>query len=244
MEFGNSTTIFSNKFYLVDILVEMMHYIVILFVINILNIALSDDFMKCSSSDETNVQIIGKQVISNGCSKPAWIAVQGEEDFTYCCDRHDACYSMCGSAKVYCDMDFEMCMKRMCLKNFKNNPDCSGAANMYAAATKMLGAAGYSQSQNDYCTCVDSSQVLTHYAQVIDKFYDNFVEESRRKDGKALVTSSKYSKNSGTSERPRYDDIYRIVYNLHKKYDHSIGHEDTRVGKTPPRPESSSKEDL
>ena len=32
--------------------------------------------------------------------------VSGEEDFTYCCDRHDACYSVCGISKHLCEKDF------------------------------------------------------------------------------------------------------------------------------------------
>ena len=29
---------------------------------------------------------------SNGCSKPEFFKVEGEEDFTYCCDRHGKWY--------------------------------------------------------------------------------------------------------------------------------------------------------
>ena len=40
-----------------------------------------------------------KPFSSNGCSKPDGITVPGEEDFTYCCDRHDACYETCNIDK-------------------------------------------------------------------------------------------------------------------------------------------------
>lgn len=29
-----------------------------------------------------------KAIVSNGCSKPPGFQIEGEEDFTYCCDKH------------------------------------------------------------------------------------------------------------------------------------------------------------
>ena len=37
----------------------------------------------------TAVQKLDYELVSNGCSKPEFLAIDGEEDFTYCCDRHD-----------------------------------------------------------------------------------------------------------------------------------------------------------
>ncbi len=31
---------------------------------------------------------------SKGCSKRAEVNIPGEEDFTYCCDRHNVCYQV------------------------------------------------------------------------------------------------------------------------------------------------------
>jgi Group XII secretory phospholipase A2 precursor (PLA2G12) len=70
---------------------------------------------------ETAVQKRDKQVESNGCSKPDFLAIDGEEDFTYCCDRHDTCYAMCGASKSFCENDFDKCMKTMCKTTFRDN---------------------------------------------------------------------------------------------------------------------------
>jgi len=50
--------------------------------------------LQCSP-EETAVQRAAFDVESNGCSKPAFIQVNGEEDFTYCCDRRGTSYSQC-----------------------------------------------------------------------------------------------------------------------------------------------------
>ena len=82
------------------------------------------------------------RVESNGCSKPEFIQVQGEEDFTYCCDRHDACYATCGASQQFCDSDFKKCMKSLCLTEFPTNPQCVTAAETYAMGPMIFGTGG------------------------------------------------------------------------------------------------------
>jgi hypothetical protein len=41
----------------------------------------------CLNSNEHQVQN-NKPIVSNGCSKPPGFQIGGEEDFTYCCDKH------------------------------------------------------------------------------------------------------------------------------------------------------------
>jgi hypothetical protein len=45
-----------------------------------------------------------KRPQSNGCSKPAGLDVPGEEDFTWCCDRHDVCYQVRHTRRRYLDL--------------------------------------------------------------------------------------------------------------------------------------------
>ena len=81
-------------------------------------------------SGHVPAQVANKRAESNGCSKPKGIQVNGEEDFTYCCDRHDACYATCGLTKQYCDKDFGKCMKSMCKSTFSHNSECNDAADL------------------------------------------------------------------------------------------------------------------
>ena len=80
---------------------------------------------------ERLVQETNSIIESNGCSKPAFIHVNGEEDFTYCCDRHDACYATCGASKSFCDNDFGKCMQKLCDDFFSHNEACGRAAETY-----------------------------------------------------------------------------------------------------------------
>jgi hypothetical protein len=130
---------------------------------------------------ESAVQLFSIDVESNGCSKPSFIQVSGEEDFTYCCDRHDACYSTCGASQKFCDEDFKKCMLKLCATTYASNPQCSNAASTYAMGTMMFGSDGYQQTQNQYCACLPKGQsVIEHYQKGVKEFYirHNMVEKA------------------------------------------------------------------
>ena len=77
--------------------------------------------LECKENEARAQKYENVAVQSNGCSKPSFIQVADEEDFTYCCDRHDACYATCNAPKDFCDDDFLKCMKNLCRKNFASN---------------------------------------------------------------------------------------------------------------------------
>lgn len=186
--------------------------------------------------DEVLVQAPSRPVESNGCSKPDFLQVQGEEDFTHCCDRHDACYAMCGASKDYCDNDFKSCMLKLCQTNFAQNPDCKQAASMYAMGTQLFGSTGFDDLQRDHCQCIPRNQVLQHYTSLVEDFYTKHVDPGHRKDAKSIIGNSKHAKNIGSEENPKYPNIYRIYYELHKKYEHAIKHIEKRIGKIIEKP--------
>lgn len=192
--------------------------------------------------DETLVQTPSKQILSNGCSKPSFIKVEGEEDFTYCCDRHDACYACCGMTKSYCDEDFEKCMISLCSNNFKHSSQCKTAASTYALGTKVFGTNGFIESQNEYCVCKKSQQVDDHYFDVIQQFYSTYVPEKTNLDLPQILAPYRSSSTSSSSpsSKKKYHQLY---YSLHKKYDHAIGHIEGRKDKLEiPRPPPKVKE--
>ncbi len=103
----------------------------------------SNNLEQCKMKGWVPVQKFKRKVQSNGCSKPEFLTVEGEEDFTTCCDHHDACYATCGISKDYCEKEFEKCMKRLCKEAFSSNDRCEGAASTYAMGTAMFGDAGF-----------------------------------------------------------------------------------------------------
>lgn len=196
---------------------------------------------------------------SNGCSKPEFIKVGGEEDFTFCCDRHDTCYGMCGEDKAFCDKDFETCLKKLCKSNFAHNKECLAAASMYTMGTMMFGVEGFSGSQEQHCTCIPkddpspSSTVTTgeestaepvvpvqltaveaHYVKLVDDFYATHVSTG---SPPTLTTEELVLSYSRTKKLP----LYRLYYDLHKKFDNAIKHIDGRVNRNPPRPPEKKK---
>ncbi len=199
-------------------------------------------------SNKVPVQKIGKRVQSNGCSKPAFLAIDGEEDFTTCCDYHDACYATCGIQKEFCESEFERCMKRLCSDHFSANSRCHSAASTYAMGTTAFGGGGFETSQRDYCECVDPDRVPGHYINAVEQFYSQFTggdSAGGEKDAKAIVTGTKYGKNHGTEENPLYKDLPKLYYNLVKKYDSAaIEHIEGRVqNKNPPRLKDKAKKE-
>jgi secretory phospholipase A2 len=173
------------------------------------------------------VQKLGSLPASNGCSKPAGITVGGEEDFTYCCDRHDACYSICGVSKQYCEQDFGKCMKALCETAFSSNPQCSSAAQMYQMGTTMFGSSGFQELQNDFCECVPESDVKKQYTQLLEKLYKDHTSKSASEISEMI---SKLMDKTGDS----IQKLGNLFYNVMKKYDSAIQHEGKRVGADPP----------
>lgn len=162
-------------------------------------------------------------VTSNGCTGAEFIELDGEEDFTSCCDEHDACYQVCGMGKRKCDYKFWECMEHMCESVFSENKKCKKAANIYYLGTSTLGTAFYEDAQSEHCMCVDNKDVTGHYKNLIDAFYTKHAPKSKSK-----FDWSKYEKFSASK--------FSMLYNtLHEKYHASIEHEGSRVGLEPPR---------
>ncbi len=172
--------------------------------------------------NEKRVQKKGIDIESNGCSKPAFLDVPGEEDFTYCCDRHDACYATCGMGKSYCDNDFGKCMEGMCKTHFNKNKMCISAAETYTMGTRVFGQEGYEDLQRRHCICVDKENVRAHYREVVDDYFEKHVPEKKRNRTESYMEKSKY-----TDTKP-----HKLFYQIVKKFPDVITHIDGRVGRT------------
>jgi hypothetical protein len=183
----------------------------------------------CPDSSHVLVQRLDKFPASNGCSKPPGISVGGEEDFTYCCDRHDACYSTCGISKNYCEQDFGKCMEELCNTVFTSNPQCTSAAQVYQMGTTMFGGNGFQDLQNDFCECIPKSIVKKHYTKLLDKLYREHTDKSPEEISEM---TSRLLDKTGDSVRK----LGSLFYKISKKYDSVIQHEGPRVGVDPPRP--------
>jgi hypothetical protein len=195
----------------------------------------------CKES-EVRAQRRGVPVQSNGCSKPSFLTVEGEEDFTYCCDRHDACFAMCGASQDFCDKDFKKCMRNLCSTAFPRSKQCPSAADTYALGTSMFGGEAFVQAQEEHCECIAQHRVLDHYKSLASEFYETYSPVNKDKAETALLSET-YTRNSGTEQAPIYKDIHKLWYDLHKKYDSAIEHVGQRLLKTNvPHPVKKRKE--
>mmetsp|Transcript_6320 Transcript_6320/g.12480 ORF Transcript_6320/g.12480 Transcript_6320/m.12480 type:complete len:229 (+) Transcript_6320:83-769(+) len=191
----------------------------------------------CSDRDEVTVQSM--MPVSNGCSKPPGMSVDGEEDFTYCCDRHDACYQTCGMDKKYCESDFGQCMKAMCVGNFAENPGCKGAAELYKLGVSMFGGAPFQNMQDDACECVGKDSIGGRYRKWFREIYKSSGLEDEEVEGKVakLIEKMEHSKDGVEARDMGRDTFYKLL----KKYDDAIIKVDKRVKMNPPRLKKKKK---
>ena len=125
----------------------------------------------------------------------------------------------------------------MCRTLFRRNRDCEKAADTYAMGTMIFGENGFSGSQRDYCICVPSADVQSHYRKLLTNFYGKYAPE-KAIDMDAVLSNPKYTKPSEEGQ----NSYYKLYFYLVSKYDQAISHIEGRVGRTIVRP--SAKEEL
>jgi hypothetical protein len=108
--------------------------------------------------------------------------------------------------------------------------------------TELFGSSGYEESQTQHCDCKPNESVLPHYEGIINVYYALHVPE-KAGHGKTIIENSKYAVNKGTSSAPMYA-LYRIVYELMKKYDNGIKHIEGRVGRNIAKPKKHATAEL
>lgn len=205
----------------------------------------SIDLPSCLSS-QLLIHDYSKQILSNGCSKPPYLKIEGEEDFTYCCDLHDTCYSICNIPKTYCDDDFEICLYKLCSIYSNNKEKCNHAANTYSLGTKVFGQVGYIESQQNYCKCINKDEYEENIINMIQSFNEKYVKNNNKhqKDQQKEQQHNEQQDNEQEESEKvikelniqelfqKYSKKYeKLYYDLHKKYLNAIGHIEGRKHK-------------
>lgn len=64
-------------------------------------------------------------LVTNGCGSYGFTYEFESEliEFNTCCHSHDICYQICGNLKQYCDDTFRTCLKNVCEKYIRVDPD-------------------------------------------------------------------------------------------------------------------------
>jgi secretory phospholipase A2 len=180
-----------------------------------------------------NVQKLEPMPESNGCSTMG-IKVGGEEDFTACCDLHDACYQTCGVSQQKCDSDFGKCMNHLCDSLFSTNKQCRGAAQMYHMGVSMFGGGGYQDSQELACTCIPEAEVYSHYKTLFGNIYQSKPVGKTAEEASAKANSLVPDPSESEFSFQTFKNLQKLFLKLLKKYPQVIRHVGPRIGRKPP----------
>lgn len=171
-------------------------------------------------ANETYVQNYNIRIISHGCVQHELVAVENIEDFTYCCDRHTACYQTCGITKPFCDEDLKMCMHKVCQAILGNSYNCEANAESFHTSIVSSDFDVFHRMQTEYCTCHLTEEIEHYYVGAVRDFYSKYAPDMIDNAEKAVKMYK--TKNVYTQMAPTYA-YAKLYYDLHKKYDIGIG---------------------
>ena len=178
---------------------------------------------------------------TNGCGAGGMM-IQTDDDFTPCCDKHDACYSVCGISKALCEDKFKKCLNKHCETKSKNPESCSGSANMFAMGATALGGNAFEEAQKDSCYCVPEAAFGKGFVDAAKKLYTKQFEmkggdtkngqnDMEVEDKVAKYRASQMSKHTGNGKEAK------LLLSLLEKYPELIEPE----GEKEPKKGGSSK---
>ncbi|OQR92727.1 phospholipase A2 [Achlya hypogyna] len=132
----------------------------------------------CSSAKKGGKKVLAPKrdykIWANGCGTESMgFSVMADDgtDFTSCCNWHDACYSICGISKNFCERRFEKCMKDKCAT--EDDPKaCQSMADIYAMGPKLMGCPAYTKAQKEACVCVDKDKVAAKNRARLEYFLE------------------------------------------------------------------------
>lgn len=91
---------------------------------------------------------------ANGCGTDA-VRVSTPDEVVPCCTVHDACYSICGVDRAFCDKEFSTCLERECNRLGKREDvsACLESKQMLSMGVTMFGCNAFTDAQREMCTC-------------------------------------------------------------------------------------------
>ncbi|CCI47299.1 unnamed protein product [Albugo candida] len=169
--------------------------------------------VKHCTSKETPVPIKDYVFTSNGCGM-AGAPMKGYEFLSDCCDLHDACYSVCGITKAYCDSSLKKCMTENCdgVTDKKKKEKCDRALSIYNLGAKLVGCPAFTAAQKEACYCVPKANDAAAYKERLLHFLQKHADSEEKKTEEAVDKLLKKHKGKEA----------KLFYRLVKKYTGSI----------------------
>lgn len=91
---------------------------------------------------------------ANGCGTEA-VRVSTPDALVPCCSVHDACYSICGVDRAFCDKEFGACLERRCklMEDDATRQQCMQSQQMLTMGVSMFGCSAFTDAQREMCSC-------------------------------------------------------------------------------------------
>eukprot|EP01084_Bolivina_argentea_P262374 443659_1 len=156
----------------------------------------------CPHEDESPWNKKGHLFSSNGCGSMG-IRVNLDSRIEHCCDTHDACYSVCGISRDYCDMQFNKCIKKGCGKDH----ECASSADMITMGTALFGCEPFLKTQRESCDCLKGHQFNERVTNTLKEMYSKLTDKHKKTDDELQEIQDKYK---GKEDK--------LVNNILKKY--------------------------
>jgi len=164
-------------------MISLINIIYFLLFVNLISCESNNNECKFTCPNKNHKPLLNKEYIftSNGCGAHG-IKINVNNDIEECCDLHDACYSICGISRDFCEQQFDKCLKQKC-RNFNNNnnnnnnrhgikneQNCLETINLLTMGSSMFGCQSFVSSQNESCICSDHTNNKMFY-DIIDSLY-------------------------------------------------------------------------
>jgi len=116
------------------------------------------DASKICTNGRVAVPRAGYEAKSNGCGSYG-VNIDTGFNFTPCCDKHDECYGICGTAKSTCDKAFDKCLKKVCKQQTASaKASCESTASLFSLGTTALGCNAFLDAQREACECTTAAR--------------------------------------------------------------------------------------
>jgi hypothetical protein len=123
--------------------------------------------------------------VPNGCGPGGWLSVVvpecplGLPCFTPACNKHDICYSTCGSDRHVCDAAFYHDMLSICKGSLVSGSNahrhCGDVAYIYWLAVNAFGETYFEDGQQKICACDKPDLTITPLISFIENNRDDEV---------------------------------------------------------------------
>lgn len=105
---------------------------------------------------------------TNGCGTDS-VKLDADPVLLPCCAVHDACYSICGIDRDFCDTEFTSCLIKQCNTYEKHQAKiCSSSTGMMTMGVQMFGCQAFLDAQRTACECTTTDTYRSRQSHLLE----------------------------------------------------------------------------